>query len=80
MNARRIMGAVAGIAAGAAIGAALGILYAPDKGSGTRRKIAKKGEELAGTIRDRVENARAGLNKNFAGTPQEEVHEVNTML
>jgi gas vesicle protein len=35
-----------GLLSGAAIGAALGILYAPDKGKVTRKKIAQKTEDL----------------------------------
>lgn len=41
-----------GILAGAAAGAVLGILMAPDKGSETRKKIAKKGNDLSGSVKD----------------------------
>ena len=36
-----------GVLAGVAAGALLGILFAPDKGCETRRKIAKKGKDYA---------------------------------
>ncbi|MBK7871485.1 MAG: YtxH domain-containing protein [Saprospiraceae bacterium] len=36
-----------GVLAGVAVGATLGILFAPDKGSSTRKKISKKGEDYA---------------------------------
>jgi gas vesicle protein len=39
-----------GIMVGAAAGAALGILLAPEKGTETRRKISKKGEDSLGEI------------------------------
>lgn len=44
---------LAALLTGAAIGGALGILFAPDKGSETRKKIADKGNELTGTVKDK---------------------------
>jgi len=40
-----------GLLAGAAIGATLGILFAPDKGSETRKKLSKKGVDLADDLK-----------------------------
>ena len=41
---------VLGILAGTAIGATLGILFAPDKGSATRKKIAEQAESAKDQI------------------------------
>ncbi len=38
---------------GAAIGGTLGILFAPDKGSRTRRRILSKGEDLSDDLKDK---------------------------
>ena len=38
---------------GAVIGGTLGILFAPDKGSETRRKISAKGTDLSDGVRDK---------------------------
>ncbi len=42
-----------GILAGTAAGALIGILFAPDKGVNTRKKIASKGEEYAEELKDK---------------------------
>jgi gas vesicle protein len=45
---------LASVLAGAAAGAILGILFAPDKGTETRRKIAEKGADLADSVKGKV--------------------------
>lgn len=42
-----------GVLAGAAAGALAGILFAPTKGSRTRRRIVKKGEDYAEGLKER---------------------------
>ena len=45
------MGVLAGIAAGAVIG----VLFAPEKGEVTRKKIVRKGEDLAEEVNNKLE-------------------------
>ena len=45
---------ITGLLIGAAAGAILGILYAPEKGEDTRKKLGKKGADLKDTIKTRV--------------------------
>jgi gas vesicle protein len=43
-----------GVLAGLAAGAVLGVLFAPDKGSETRRKITQKGGDLADAAKEKI--------------------------
>lgn len=56
MRTKAFFSILAGIVAGAAAGAALGILYAPDSGVETRRKLATRGEELKDNLKNKFEN------------------------
>ena len=48
---------------GAAIGAGIGILYAPDKGTKTRKRIKKKAMETSDDISSRISHATEELTK-----------------
>lgn len=52
-NTGKLVGA---LLVGAAIGGALGVLFAPDKGSETRKKLLSKGEDLKDTVKDKFNN------------------------
>lgn len=56
---------VGALLVGAAIGGALGILFAPNKGSETRKKLLAKGDDLSGSIKDKfnefIEKGKKGV-------------------
>lgn len=56
-----------GILAGVAGGAILGILFAPEKGSRTRRNIANKGNDYADVVKDSFEDLINSMRKKYQG-------------
>jgi gas vesicle protein len=48
---------------GAAIGGILGILFAPDKGSETRKKIVSKGDDLTDALKEKFDDFMEELKK-----------------
>jgi gas vesicle protein len=52
---------ILGILAGLAAGAALGVLFAPDKGTETRRKITKKSVDLTDAVKEKINEFIDGI-------------------
>jgi len=50
-----------GILLGAAIGGAIGILFAPDKGAETRKKIVGKSDELTDAVKEKFNDFLDGI-------------------
>jgi gas vesicle protein len=59
--------ALLGVLAGIAGGAILGMLFAPEKGSDTRKKISKKGEDLADALNEKIDVKFHELLKAISG-------------
>jgi gas vesicle protein len=62
--------AILAVLVGAAAGAALGILFAPEKGSDTRKKIIKKGEDLASSLNEKIDEKFDHLVSAITGKPR----------
>ncbi len=60
-----------GVLAGAAAGAIAGILFAPDKGSRTRKQIVDKGEDYADGLKQKIDEMTAVLSKKYNNAMQE---------
>ena len=72
---------VLGVLGGVAAGALIGILFAPDKGSKTRKKILDSGKDYVGDLKDKLEdlyNEATDKFENFVSDTKETVRdEVN---
>lgn len=62
MSAGKVM---LGVIAGAAAGALLGILFAPDKGTETRRKIRESGDSYARNIKSKFNDFVNNVSNSF---------------
>ena len=61
-NSGKIIGA---LLLGAAVGGALGILFAPDKGSETRKKIADETDDLTKSLKEKFNTFLDEAKKEF---------------
>lgn len=66
-NSGKLIGA---LLLGAAIGGALGILFAPDKGSETRKKLLAKGGDLSDEMKEKLSNFMEETRNEFEETKE----------
>ena len=62
---------ISGFILGAIGGAILGILFAPDKGTETRKLIASKGNDLADGLKKKVDDGTKELKSDVDKTKEE---------
>ena len=66
----KIMSAIkilSGVLIGAAAGAIIGVLFAPDRGSETRRKISEKGNDLTDALKNKFNDFVDSVSEKFQG-------------
>lgn len=68
-NGKVILAVLAGFSAGTA----LGLLFAPDRGSDTRKKISKKGKDLANAVSDKIDQKFDELLTTISGKVEKPV-------
>lgn len=74
---------VVGILGGLAVGAILGVLFAPDKGSNTRRKIAEKGTDLKDNLKGNFNDFVVSIDdqySNFTSNAEDVIEEGKSKL
>ena len=67
-----------GVLAGAAVGAIVGVLMAPEKGTNTRKKIMKKGEDYTETLKDKFDELVNGMTEKIENVKSETKAMVNS--
>jgi len=60
-----------GVLIGAAAGAILGVLFAPDKGTETRRRISERGSDLSETLKNKFNDFVDAISEKFQGAKEE---------
>ena len=68
MNSGRLL---VGLLAGVAAGALLGVLFAPDKGTETRKKISKKSRDFVDDVKHKYDDFVRGVNEKVESVKQE---------
>ncbi len=63
-----------GLIAGLATGSILGILFAPSKGSSTRKKISKKSDDYLNEISNKFDDYLGGISKKFDSIKNEAIN------
>jgi len=76
MNSGKIL---LGVLAGVAIGATIGILFAPDKGSATRKKISRKSDAYADELEKKFNEFIESITEKYEEVKKEKApHIENT--
>lgn len=69
------LGFFAAFVGGALVGAAAGVLFAPESGKETRRKIAKEGSRLAETLKEKLQEHGLNISNKELESISEELRE-----
>lgn len=67
------------IGASLAVGTAIGVLYAPEEGVETRRKIVKRSKKLIGTVNDSIDEGKESL-EEIKDVLQKQLQKVNRKI
>jgi gas vesicle protein len=60
-----------GVFAGIAVGALLGVLFAPDKGWNTRKRIVKKGEDYTDSVMEKLDEFLNNISEKINDVKEE---------
>ncbi len=70
-NSNNTINVIGALLIGAAIGGTLGILFAPAKGSDTRKKISRKGEDIKDAVKEKLDEFLDSISEKFEEVKEE---------